>query len=153
MIHVLVSKIFVGPPPESASVSGPHIQGAIIIVSNLPDTTTDAQLKKECIEVVGARPKFVYMHVADGKTGMFSGTAVIEFSDESSANKAVVTRLSSCPTRIVTAQEYQSLIMGEWPMLEYGPPQGVFGDLPKVVAPQPAWAQSSRPAAPNPWQK
>jgi hypothetical protein len=151
---VLVSQIFVGPPPESAAAAGPHNQGTIVVVSNLPFTTTDASLKKDCLEVLGVRPKFVYMHVADRKTGMFSGTAVVEFPDAASAAKAVSTRVHACPTRLASAQEFESLTAGDWPMLEYGPPQGVFGEQPKAAAtPQPAWAQSLRAPSSNPWQR
>lgn len=119
---------------------------------------TDALLKKECIESVG-RPKFIYMHVGDPRAGLFSGTAVVEFSDEATAQKACRQMIASCSTRLVYQAEFTSLTTGEWPMLEYGPPQGVFRTSPVTPAsvapsqPTPSWAQPNRPAPSNPWQK
>ena len=146
----IVSKILVGPPPESAAVTGPHLPDCIVVVSGLRATVTDSQLKKECIETIG-RPKFIYMHVSDGKTGMFSGTAVIEFFEVSHATKAISVSVSSCPTRSVNPQEFSYLTEGEWPMLEYGPPRGVFLDQPPATSAR--WAQPDRPMARNPWQR
>jgi len=99
------------------------------------------------------------MHVADPRTGIFSGTAVIEFSDEATAQKACRHMIASCSTRLVNQAEFTSLTAGEWPMLEYGPPQGVFGTSPPAPAsvapsqPTPSWAQPNRPAPSNPWKK
>ena len=140
-------------------MSGPHPNDCIVIVSGLPSNTTDSKLKKECIETIG-RPKFIYMHVSDAKTGIFSGTAVIEFSDESLASKAVSASIASCSTRRLNPQEYASLTEGDWPMLEYGPPRGVFSSKREPYPllqqpnqqPKPAWAQQERPIVSNPWQ-
>ena len=156
---ISLSKILVGPPPGSTSLKTPHVQSCIVLVSNLSSAVTDAAIKRECIETVG-RPKFIYMHVADPRTGLFSGTAVIEFSDESHAKSLCQSGLFSQPVRLISQTEFTSLTTGEWPMLEYGPPQGVFSHQPSAVvtpspqkpAPAPMWAQPShRPS--NPWQK
>lgn len=95
------------------------------------------------------------MHVDDVKSGLFSGTAVIEFLDDDSASKAVAQGILGCRARSVSEQEYMSLTSGEWPMLEYGPPQGVFSQSASVkqAAAVPMWAQPNRPPASNPWQK
>lgn len=157
-LSFLVSKILVGPPPESAAVSAPHPMNCIVLISGLPGSVTDSQLKKECIETIG-RPKFIYMHVSDGRTGMFSGTAVIEFSEDSHARKAVSSSVAACVTRAINSQEYASLTEGDWPMLEYGAPRGVFApgavpaQRPQWQQVQPAWAQPDRPIANNPWQR
>ena len=151
----LVSRVLVGPPPESVAVIGPHTADSIVIVSNLPMSITDAQLKKECIELL-SRPRFIYMHVGDLKSGTFSGTAVIEFSDKESAAKAVSVGVAGGRARYVNEQEFISLTSGEWPMLEYGPAQGVFQFQPKPsvpVAAAPSWAQPGRGPVANPWQK
>lgn len=156
---ISLSKILVGPPPESAQLKTPHKQSCLVLVSNLKPTVTDAAIKRECIETVG-RPRFIYMHVADPRTGLFSGTAVMEFTDESHANSVCQTGLFSCPVRPVSDLEYAALTCGDWPMLDYGPPQGVFSNEPTPpsapsssrAVPAPMWAQPShRPS--NPWQK
>lgn len=157
---ISLSKILVGPPPESAQLKAPHNQSCVVLVSNLQSSVTDAAIKRECIQTVG-RPRFIYMHVADPRTGLFSGTAVIEFSDESHAKSLCRSGLLSCAVRVVSDPEYAALTCGDWPMLEYGPPQGVFSNqpTPAVTAPSPSrpvpapmWAQPShRPS--NPWQK
>jgi hypothetical protein len=151
-------------------IGSAHSPECVVLVSNLPTTTTDSGLKRECIESVG-RPKFIYMHVNDSRTGVFSGAAIIEFSDPAFATKACDTGVLSCPVRRVTTGEFESLTMGDWPMLDYGPPQGVFGpQTAPPPSPPPAtpagWArqaqptparqqagttQQSRPS--NPWQK
>ena len=156
---ISMSKILVGPPPESASLKSLHMQSCIVLVSNLPSSLTDAAIKRECIETVG-RPRFIYMHVADPRTGLFSGTAVIEFSDESHAKSLCNSGLFSQSVRPISDQEYVSLSSGSWPMLEYGPPQGVFSHhqapvptpSPQKQTATPMWAQPThRPS--NPWQK
>lgn len=95
------------------------------------------------------------MHVSDVRSGLFSGTTVIEFAEEDAARKTVSQGLLGCRARLVSEQEYMSLTSGEWPMLEYGPPQGVFSQTatPKPVAAVPMWAQPNRPPVSNPWQK
>ncbi len=156
---ISLSKILVGPPPESTPLKTPHMQSCIVLVSNLQPSMTDATIKRECIETVG-RPRFIYMHVADPRTGLFSGTAVIEFSDENHAKSLCQLGLCSKSVRPISDQEYTSLSSGEWPMLEYGPPQGVFShhpapqttSSPQKPTPAPMWAQPAhRPS--NPWQK
>lgn len=128
----------------------------MVLVSGLSQLVTDSEIKRECVEYA-ARPKFIYMHVSDLTTGLFSGTCVIEFSEVDAAVKAVARKVMSCSTRPVTQQEFQSLTSGEWPMVEYGPAQGVFAAQLVSVAPQPSpvpaptWA--SRPPPSNPWQK
>ena len=117
---------------------------------------TDSYLKKECIERVG-RPRFIYMHVSDVKSGLFSGTAVIEFADEESATKAVSEGILGKRVRGVTDEEFSSLTSGEWPMLSYGPPQGVFSSSnrppPGPAVTVPVWAQAGRAPVANPWLK
>ena len=133
-----------------------------MIVLNLPLSITDSGLKRECIETVG-RPKFIYMHVSDARTGLFSGLAVIEFSDESVASKICQTGIMSRSARIVTQEEFDSLTRGDWPMLDYGPPCGIFkqsisDNSTRQLTPQPtvqpAWQQNLQQSRPsNPWQK
>jgi hypothetical protein len=95
------------------------------------------------------------MHVDDVKSGLFSGAAVIEFLDDDAASRVVTQGILGCRARSVSEQEYMSLTSGEWPMLEYGPPQGVFSQSASVkpAAAVPMWAQPNRPPASNPWQK
>jgi hypothetical protein len=161
-----VSKILVGPPPEGTIIKSTHIPNTLVVVSGLPQTVTDSNLKRECTESVG-RPKYIYMHVADPRTGIFSGTAVVEFQEESAASNACASGILSCKVRPVTQQEFESLTSGDWPMLEYGPPQGVFASQSvqqHVQSAQPAtgWRQPSvavptwqqaPPRTSNPWQK
>jgi hypothetical protein len=148
---IAMSRILVGPPPEWTK--GPHRASSIVLVSNLPSALTDAQLKKECIESL-SRPRFIYMHVADIKTGIFSGTAVIEFADDESATKAIRSGVGGCRARAIAEQEFSSLTSGEWPMLEHGPPQGVFSpEAVQAAAPVPVWGQPGRAPVSNPWQK
>jgi hypothetical protein len=157
---LIVSKTLVGPPPESAAVSGPHDISCIVVISGLPFDTTDSVLKRECIETVG-RPKFIYMHVSDHLTGMFSGTAVIEFSNKSNAESACNSGIMGASVRIVNPVEFAALTSSEWPMLEYGPPQGVFAahmaqsktSNTGLTQPAPQWAQPNRPPPSNPWQR
>jgi hypothetical protein len=157
---ISLSKILVGPPPESTSLKTEHKPSCIVVVSNLKFTVTDAAIKRECIETAG-RPRFIYMHVSDPRTGLFSGTAIIEFSDENHASQLCRSGLFSSPVRLVSETEFSSLTSGDWPMLEYGPPQGVFSGQhsaqtatpsPQRPTTAPLWAQpTQRPS--NPWQK
>lgn len=135
----------------------PHQIGAFVLVSGLKNAT-DAQVKRDCIETLGSRPRFVYMHVSDLKTGVFSGTCIVEFVDVDSARKAVSNSILGCKPRSITDAEFDSLTSGDWPMVEYGPPQGVFSanhqPTPQQVQATRVWAQpADRPAPTNPWQK
>jgi hypothetical protein len=155
-----VSKTLVGPPPENTLSSSPHKRETLVLVSGLPVSVTDAQIKRECIESLG-RPRFIYMHVSDARTGLFSGTCVIEFQDSESATKTCQTGLLSRQARPITSEEFESLTSGDWPMLEYGPAKGCFStkSRPDAVAPPPTakqaptWAQPNRPPVSNPWQR
>ena len=150
---IAMSRVLVGPPPESTTRGGSHNAKTVVLVSGLLPNLTDAQLKRECIETIG-RPRFIYMHVSDVKSGLFSGTAVIEFVDAESANKALSGGIAGFRVRPVTDEEFASLTSGDWPMLEYGPPQGVFSQLAvKPAVPVPVWAQPGRAPVSNPWQK
>jgi hypothetical protein len=153
-IGLVVSRVLVGPPPESAGVSGPHPADRIVVFSDFPSYLTDGQLKKECIDII-SRPKFIYMHVSDVKSGKFSGTAVIEFNDKESADRAISLGIMNCRGRFVSEAEHHSLTCSDWPMLEYGPPQGVFAPQAKqpILSSVPSWAQPGRAPVTNPWQK
>lgn len=145
-----------GPPPESAAATDPHRKSTIVLVQGLHFSITDSHLKKECIERVG-RPRFIYMHVSDIKSGLFSGTAVIEFTDEESVTKALSQGILGNRVRSVSDEEFSSLTSGEWPMLNYGPPQGVFSSTsrppPGPAVAVPVWAQAGRAPVANPWLK
>jgi hypothetical protein len=145
----------VGPPPESTTPLSSHNPKSVIIITGLPFNLTDHQLKKQLLETVAVRPKFIYMHVMDVKSGMFSGTAILECQDEESANRIIKSGVDRCQVRFVDQQEFASLAGGEWPMLEYGPPQGVYAQttVTHVAAPVPVWAQPGRAPVSNPWKK
>lgn len=130
----------------------------MVLVSGLSPFITDSEIRRFCLEHFG-RPKYLYMHVGDTKTGLFSGTCVIEFSEATLAEKAIRVGVCSCVGRAVNSAEFDSLTSGEWPMVEYGPPRGVFSSTSEsvqpahrpVTAPIPNWASAPRPS--NPWQK
>ncbi len=151
-----VSKILVGPPPDNTLSEQPHTRESIVIISGLQSSTTDAQIKRDCIESIG-RPRFIYMHVGDARTGLFSGTCVVAFWEKDSAIKASQIGILSKRVRPVSQEEFDSLSKGDWPMLEYGPARGVFSSKSISVpspAPQappaPSWV--NRPPVANPWQ-
>ena len=154
---LLVSQVLVGPPPEQVGDGRPHTIDEIVVITGLNPTTTDSDLKRFCIENIG-RPRFIYMHVNDVISGYFSGTAVIEFLDSAAARKSIENGILKCSVRLVNKSEFQSLTESDWPMLEYGPPRGVFNPTtsppPQPVAPPGSWGASwaSRPAPSNPWQ-
>lgn len=155
-----MSRILVGPPPDNTLSDRPHDRETVVIVGGLTPSTTDAQIKRDCIECIG-RPRFIYMHVGDPRTGVFSGTCVVEFWEKESAAKACQSGILSQRVRMVSSEEFDSLSKGEWPMLEYGPATGVFSSRPATRTPPSASASTTAPPAPswsnrppvaNPWQ-
>ena len=131
-------------------MSLPHAIDTIVSVSGLSPFVTDSEVKRYCTENF-ARPRLIYMHVTDLKTGLFSGTCIVEFSDVLAAQKCIQAGVLSCRARKVTLPEFDSLVSTDWCMLDHGPPHGVFSTT--AAAPRSSWNTAGRPPASNPWQK
>ena len=112
--------VFYGIPPPVYSDMSPHNSEAIVIVHNLPSSTNEADLRRNCADSIG-HLRVVRMLISDPSTGVFCGTVILEFQTTESAEKALSLGVTGHQARRPTRRELDFFISGSFPPLDLGP--------------------------------
>ena len=113
------SPVFFGPPP--VHLFGPHSVEAVVIVTRLSRTISDAELRKTAADLFGI-VRLVRVVPENSTAGLSSGVAVVEFAEASAGVKAVtVGGLLGGTVRRASQVQFDALIAGSFCILDYGP--------------------------------
>ena len=112
--------VFFGIPPAIYGDKSPHEISATIVAHSLPLATCEAEVRRLCAESIGA-VRVIRMLIDDTRTGMFNGTAVIEFIDATASSKAIAQGILGGKIRSIRKSEFEELTTGPFPGLDLGP--------------------------------